>query len=102
VPDRLPAPEEHSGDPYFNMLRDEMEKHRFYPALARPLGLSGTVEFELRIGRTGNVVSFRILKSSGAELLDNAVKKMVDDTAPFPPPPAEGIVITGHITLIPP
>jgi protein TonB len=102
LPNKLPAPEEHSGDPYFNKLRDEMEKHRFYPELARPLGLSGTVVFELRLDRAGNVVLFRILQSSGAELLDNAVRKMVADTAPFPPPPAEGITVTGHLTLAPP
>ena len=106
MPTRLEAPVSRSGDPYFNRLRDEMEKHRFYPALARGLELSGTVAFEMLIDRSGRLGWVRIRKSSGTDLLDQAVIKMVQDSAPFPPPPddipGDGIIVTGQITLVPP
>jgi len=58
------------------------------------------------IDRAGNLDGVRISKSSGTDLIDQAVLKMVHDAAPFPPPPSDipgdGIVISGQITMVPP
>ena len=86
-----------SGDPYFNALRAEIEKHRFYPELARPLGLVGTARFDMKIDRTGRIVALRLQESSGTELIDRAAEKMIRDTARFPPPPSD---IPGDFILI--
>jgi periplasmic protein TonB len=85
------APGEHqtTGDPYFNAALIELEKHRFYPPLARPLGLAGVARYGVKIDRTGKIIDLRLEKSSGAELLDRAAEKMIRDTERFPPPPAD-------------
>ncbi len=78
-----------AGDPWLNAAMAEFEKHRFYPPLARPLGLVGVAGFTLEIDRTGKIIGLRLEKSSGAELLDRAAEKMIRDTAQIPPPPAD-------------
>jgi protein TonB len=86
-----------SGDPYFNALRAEIEKHRFYPELARPLGLVGIARFDMKIDRTGKIVALQLQESSGTELIDRAAEKMIRDTARLPPPPSD---IPGDFILI--
>lgn len=89
VPNREEASKEMSGDPYLNLLLKAMEKHKTYPALARPLGLTGTAYFIISIDRGGNLVAMKLRKSSGSELLDRAGEEMIRKTAPFPPPPSD-------------
>ena len=78
-----------TGDPYFNAALAELEKHRFYPALARPLGLAGTAAFSLLVDRSGKILDLRLDASSGSDLLDRAAEKMIRDTERFPPLPAD-------------
>jgi periplasmic protein TonB len=89
VKNAAPGERQASGDPYFNAAVVELEKHRFYPALARPLGLVGVAVFDIRVDRTGRIIGLRLEVSSGAELLDRAAEKMIRDTDRFPPPPAD-------------
>lgn len=93
------APGDHAttGDPYFNSLVAELEKHRFYPEIARPLGLVGTPRFDMKIDRTGKLVGLQLQESSGTELIDRAAEKMIRDTARFPPPPSD---IPGDLIII--
>jgi protein TonB len=90
-----------SGDPYLNALADKMRRHYSYPDLARPLGLEGIAVYVVRIDRSGRLLSLNIIRSAGAEMLDEAGAKIIRDTAPFPPPPATlpGDVITIFIDL---
>jgi periplasmic protein TonB len=93
VPARMknaaPGKRQTTGDPYFNAALVELEKHRFYPPLARPLGLAGVARYGVKIDRTGKIIDLRLEKSSGAELLDRAAEKMIRDTERFPPPPPD-------------
>ena len=58
-----------------------------YPPQAR--GVQGVVSLAFSIDRQGNVVSSRIVKSSGSALLDAEALDLIKRAAPLPPPPAE-------------
>ncbi len=58
-----------------------------YPPLGR--GVQGVVSLAFSINRHGNVVSSRIIKSSGSALLDAEALDPIKRAAPLPPPPAE-------------
>ena len=58
-----------------------------YPPQAR--GVHGVVSLAFSIDRHGNIVSSRIVKSSGSALLDAEALDLIKRAAPFPPPPAE-------------
>jgi protein TonB len=72
-----------------NAARAALEQHRFYPAAARPLGLSGKSVFAMMMDETGRVRGLRLMKSSGAEILDRAAAEMIRRASPFPRPPAD-------------
>jgi TonB family protein len=84
-----PGEKRASGDPYLNAIIAELDKHRYYPDLARPLGLSGVARFVVVISRAGRLVGMQLVQSSGSELLDRAAEKAIRDTLPFPPVPAD-------------
>jgi TonB family protein len=89
-PNRVaPGEQRKSGDPYLNAIIGELNKHRYYPDLARPLGLSGVARFLVVIDRGGRLVAMQLVQSSGSELLDRAAEKAIRDTLPFPPVPAD-------------
>lgn len=48
-----------------------------YPLLARRRGYQGTVVLEVLVAKDGTVASVRLVRSSGAEILDKAAKKGV-------------------------
>jgi protein TonB len=58
-----------------------------YAPLAR--GVQGVVNLAFSIDRHGNVVSSRIVKSSGSAVLDAEALDLIKRAAPLPPPPAE-------------
>ena len=60
---------------------------RLHPPLAR--GVEGVVSLAFSIDRHGNVVSSRIVKSSGSAVLDAEALDLLKRAAPLPPPPAE-------------
>jgi TonB family protein len=105
-PDRVaPGERRAAGDPYLNAIRRELDKHRFYPDLARPLGLSGIAFYTVVIARSGKLIGLYLTQSSGSELLDRAVAKAIRDTEPFPPVPpdypGDPIEITMQIPIRP-
>jgi protein TonB len=104
VPNREEAPQEMSGDRYLNLLMREMDKHRVYPTLARPLGLSGIAHFTIAMDRGGRLLRVTLEKSSGSALLDQAGERMIRETAPFPAPPSDypdGLVLTVQVPFSP-
>ncbi len=73
---------------YTDQLASALARHRAYPRLARMRGMEGDVEMQLRIGADGQVLSARILESSGHELLDRQALAMIEKAQPLPKPPA--------------
>ncbi len=61
-----------------------IEAHK--PANAR--GLSGKATVKFVLDPSGKLLSKELVKSTGVPQLDAAVLKMVESSAPFPPPPA--------------
>jgi periplasmic protein TonB len=68
------------------LLIAQLERHKRYPAQAR--GKVGEAQLEFTIDRTGNVLTSRVVHSSGSEALDAAALALVKNAAPLPIPPA--------------
>jgi periplasmic protein TonB len=62
--------------------------NRNYPEAATKPGFSATLTMEVGIDIDGNIDSIRITHSSGIPELDEAAKKIVRMSAPFPPLPS--------------
>ncbi len=58
-----------------------------YPAIAKRPGFSGSLKMDVGIKPDGSIYSIRISKSSGYPALDDAAKRIVRLSAPFPPLP---------------
>ena len=55
-----------------------------YPLLARRRGYQGTALLEVLVAQDGTVASVRLVRSSGAEILDKAAKKGVEKWVFYP------------------
>ncbi len=66
------------------IIRNSIERTKTYPLLARKRGTEGTVHISFRISPQGEPQDFKILKSSGSRILDNATLDIVEKAAPFP------------------
>ena len=73
---------------YVSQVRLQIEHHKIYPALARKLDMSGTVEVAYTLDRQGRLVGVEIAKSSGSDILDKAALQAVR-SALFPPIPED-------------
>jgi TonB family protein len=62
----------------------QLEKHRRYPASALLNKQQGVVYLEVKIGKNGKVLSYNVLKSSGASLLDKAAIHTLKRASPLP------------------
>ncbi len=67
-----------------------MNWSRHYPEAARARGEQGTVRLALTIGRSGHVVSARLIGSSGSSILDQAALEMARNASGRPLPPEMG------------
>jgi len=74
------------GD-YLARILALIEKHRYYPRLARLRGYEGRVVLEVSIEASGNLQEVRVLETSGHRILDRAAQRMIRESSPFPPPP---------------
>jgi protein TonB len=61
--------------------------NRNYPEVATKSGFSATLTMDVEINLDGSIESIRITHSSGIPELDEAAKKIVQMSAPFPPLP---------------
>jgi protein TonB len=96
------------GDPYLNNLLALVEQHRFYPASAigaQGKRLAGTVIYHISVAPSGAVEGMQLYATSGSDTIDEAARKMLLQTAPFPPLPSyiphSGVVIAFSITVFP-
>lgn len=60
-----------------------------YPTFAKRLGFSSSLTLDVGIKPDGSLYSMRIRKSSGYPALDEAAKRIVRVSAPFPPLPKD-------------
>lgn len=60
-----------------------------YPEVARKKNFFGTLTMEVGINPDGTIYNIRIKRSSGNSALDEAAKRIVRMSAPFPPLPPE-------------
>ncbi len=105
---RAPGEEQREGDPYLNELFTRIEQHRTYPANAigsLGLRLEGTAVYLIAVRSDGTLVNAVLERSSGAQVLDDTALKMIQEAAPFPPPPnyfpRPGVVLEVTIHLFP-
>ena len=66
-----------------------LEKYKRYPRLAQEQRQQGVAYLRFTIDREGKVISSRINKSSGFELLDDEVLALIQRAQPVPSPPPE-------------
>jgi protein TonB len=74
---------------HFVYIRDLIVKHLQYPPAARRLGWNGAVTVSFVVLENGLARDIRIVKSSGHDILDQAVVKTIRQIQPFPRPPAK-------------
>jgi protein TonB len=68
------------------LLIAQLERHKRYPSQAR--GKVGEAQLEFTVDRAGNVLTSRVVHSSGSEALDAAALALISSAAPLPIPPA--------------
>jgi len=106
--DRAPGETEREGDPYLNRLWAMIEQHRSYPTGAVGsfgLHLEGTTVYLVALAPTGQIEAMRLERSSGAPILDETARRMIEQAAPFPPLPTyfprDGVTLSVTIHLFP-
>ncbi len=73
---------------YVSLIIQEIERKKFYPPLARRLGIEGKVVVRIVIDRGGKLKEVSVVKSSGNKILDRAALKLIRKCN-FPPLPPE-------------
>jgi protein TonB len=102
VPPPVPLKDEHvqpdhakTGPPpsppppanYISLLLAHLNAYKHYPYGARLRHEQGTVRLEFVMDRAGNVLSYRIVGSSGFVDLDDEAREMIRNAQPLPPVP---------------
>ena len=95
----------HSLPTWQAKLATALERSKRYPSKSQARREQGTVQVLFVIDRSGHLVSSRIARSSGHELLDNEALALLERAQPLPPPPAElrglhiSLAVPVHFTL---
>jgi protein TonB len=85
----VPAPPSAQVSPgYRSLLGAWLESHKRYPESARERGEEGRAVLQFAVDRSGRVIEFAVIKSSGYPDLDAAVESMMRQ-AILPPFPAD-------------
>jgi len=85
---------------YFTLLSAWLERHKQYPFPAQRRRQEGTVFLRFVVDRLGNVLSYKIERSSGYNLLDHEIEKMIQRAAPLPAMPDE--LVQSRLELVVP
>ena len=64
------------------------QNHR-YPRDLKRRGIGGAGRVEVRIARDGRLLAWRLVESAGHPGLDEAIARLIERTAPFPPFPPD-------------
>ena len=68
----------------WRQLHSAIEQVKTYPRLARERGIEGTVLVRFRVQPSGMVETVRVVKSSGAAILDEASVRTIYQAGPMP------------------
>ena len=74
---------------YLTRLEAHLNAYKNYPYEARSHRQEGTVELRFMLDRSGHVLSYNVVGSSGSAALDNEAREMIRRADPFPPVPAD-------------
>ena len=78
---------ESSEESYFDLLKDKLQENWSLPPWIARQNLSAQVE--IRIDARGNLAQIHFVRASGSPQFDDAVKKTIQMSQPFPTPPDE-------------
>jgi periplasmic protein TonB len=70
-------------------LAAALERNKRYPPAAQARGEQGVTQVFFTLDRQGHLIDSRIVRSSGAPILDDEAIALLHRAQPFPPPPAE-------------
>lgn len=99
VPDSQPQRDVEEGDEvslnttdfkylsYFSQLKDRIQMVWSYPEAAKVTGLQGSLVLKFVLNSDGSLRDLKVVKSSGADILDDAAIKAIRKAAPFYPLP---------------
>jgi TonB family protein len=73
-----------SNSSVLKAIRSAIERAKRYPLLARKNEMEGTVLVSFMIDKKGSPQAIRIVKSSGYQMLDEEVPRMIRRASPFP------------------
>lgn len=71
------------------LVLGHLERHKRYPRAAQARRQQGVAQVRFTLDRQGRVLSARLEKTSGHEVLDEETVAMVERASPLPPPPPE-------------
>jgi len=83
------AAETSARQTYLSLLASHLERYKRYPRAARRQHQTGIAYLAFTMDREGRVLSARIERSSGHEVLDEEVMAMIRRAEPLPPPPPD-------------
>lgn len=100
------APSTEISPSYAALVSEWINRHKQYPEAARERGEQASPLVQFTVNRSGRVISFGLVKSSGYPDLDAAVEKMLRGATlpPFPtdmPEPSFSFSVTIHFILEP-
>lgn len=78
------SPQDFRVNDSYRAIRTLLERAKSYPLFARKEGMEGTVFVSFTIDKKGLPQDVKIMKSSGYQILDEEVKKMLKKASPFP------------------
>ena len=73
---------------YFSRIKQQIQRVWVYPAQGTKRKLSGEVTLKFEISKDGNLLSLRLVNTSGFDVLDINATKAVKEAAPYYPFPA--------------
>jgi protein TonB len=85
VPAPIPSPEVSAG--YRALLSAWLESHKRYPEASRQRGEEGNAVLRFEVDRSGHILDYAVIKSSGYPDLDESIEQMMRG-ATLPPFPA--------------
>ena len=72
---------------FLSLVREKIEKAKFYPPLARKKGYEGVVRVGFTIKKNGKLEDLHVLRPCHCEALDSAATEAIKKASPFGPVP---------------
>ncbi len=74
---------------YESLIMARLEENKYYPRSAKRRGLEGDGLIRIKLNRHGKLLEYRLEKRFPHSLLNKAIARMVEKSAPFPAFPGE-------------